>query len=215
MVLPRSIESITISVRFCRVRVVQSHSDYDINRYEREINRSHRPPVRLIQERDASANSAMVLCVFDIVWPPGEVKEQSRPELVLTDGWYKIRAKIDASLSKAVSRRKVRVGTKLEIIGARLDAQRKDPDDVLKSFNSSCIIISGNGSHLARWDTKLGWRATPSIATLSSLTKDGGVVHLLLVTIQHAFSIRYRLPTGEILEAEEEMAARDEWQVSA
>jgi len=89
-------------------------------RYEREINRCERPAVRLIQERDASPNAAMVLCVFAISWPSGSPAEKVLPGLVLTDGWYKIRAQIDIALARAIKKRKIRVGSKLEIIGARV-----------------------------------------------------------------------------------------------
>lgn len=92
-------------------------------RYEREINRCERPAVRLIQERDASPNSAMVLCVFEIEDLSPKVPEGTLPNLVLTDGWYKIRARIDLTLATAVKNRKIRVGTKLEIIGAKVHLQ--------------------------------------------------------------------------------------------
>lgn len=62
----------------------------------------------------------MILCVFDIKY----LKEAPK-ELVLTDGWYKIRASIDATLQKAVSKGKIRAGTKLEIIGARVCVRNK------------------------------------------------------------------------------------------
>ncbi|CAG8754849.1 4735_t:CDS:2, partial [Acaulospora colombiana] len=126
---------------------------------------------RLIQERDASPTSAMILCVFDITWSKGK-DDQTATELVLTDGWYKIRALLDSALARAVKKRKIRVGSKLEIVGAKLNAQRKDADDVLKSFNSSSIIISGNSTHLALWYSKLGFKSQPSLATLNSLTSD-------------------------------------------
>jgi breast cancer 2 susceptibility protein len=93
---------------------------YICHRYEREINRCERPAIRLIQERDASPSSAMVLCVFEISWPSGTRTDTVAPELVLTDGWYKIRAQTDVALARAVKKNKIRVGSKLEIIGAKV-----------------------------------------------------------------------------------------------
>ena len=42
------------------------------------------------------------------------------PEFVLTDGWYKIRAKTDQALARAARKGKIRVGRKLGVIGARV-----------------------------------------------------------------------------------------------
>ena len=38
-------------------------------RHEREMTQCKHPAIRLIQERDASPASTMVLCVFEINWP--------------------------------------------------------------------------------------------------------------------------------------------------
>ena len=64
----------------------------------------------------------MVLCVFEINWPAEGDSEGSTacPEFVLTDGWYKIRAKVDQPLARAARKGKIRVGRKLGIIGARV-----------------------------------------------------------------------------------------------
>jgi breast cancer 2 susceptibility protein len=64
----------------------------------------------------------MVLCVFEVNWSVAGDSEGSTacPEFVLTDGWYKIRAKTDQALARAARKGKVRVGRKLGIIGARV-----------------------------------------------------------------------------------------------
>jgi breast cancer 2 susceptibility protein len=64
----------------------------------------------------------MVLCVFEISWPDGTRADNVAPELVLTDGWYKIRAQTDVALARAVKKCKIRVGSKLEIIGAKVSS---------------------------------------------------------------------------------------------
>lgn len=185
-------------------------------RYEREINRCQRPAIRLIQERDASPNAAMILCVFEISWPSESRSEKAAPVLVLTDGWYKIRAQVDVALVRAIKKRRIRVGSKLEIVGARLDAQRKDADDVLKSFESSSLIISGNSTHLAPWHAKLGFQQLPSAATLNSLVPDGGVVPMMFVTIVNAFPLAFIESCDggerESRSEAEEQAARDAWE---
>lgn len=68
----------------------------------------------------------MVLCVSEINWSV-EGDSGSRtvcPELVLTDGWYKIRAKTDQALARAAQKGKIRVGRKLGVIGARVGCPR-------------------------------------------------------------------------------------------
>jgi breast cancer 2 susceptibility protein len=89
-------------------------------RYEREINHCERPAIRLIQERDASPSSAMILCVFDITWPDDKKDSAVLPEFVLTDGWYKIRAKVDQALARAEKKGRIRIGAKLSIMGAKV-----------------------------------------------------------------------------------------------
>ncbi|PVF98238.1 hypothetical protein CPB86DRAFT_853393 [Serendipita vermifera] len=184
-------------------------------RYEREVNRCQRPAIRLIQERDASPTSAMILCVFDITWSKGK-DGQTATELVLTDGWYKIRAILDSALARAVKKRKIRVGSKLEVVGAKLNAQRKDADEVLKSFSSSSIIISGNSTHLSPWYSKLGFKSQPSLATLNSLTSDGGTVSLMILTVIEALPVTYTetLPGKDRVHRDEseEQNERRAWQ---
>lgn len=44
-------------------------------------------------------------------------------------------------------------------------------------------MFSGNSSHLAPWHAKLGFQPHPPVATLNSLTPDGGLVQLLDLTV--------------------------------
>ena len=93
-------------------------------RYERELNNGSRPALRLISTEDAPAACPMVLCVSSIIsWSPADVDPQGRPidphpELEVTDGWYRLRARVDPPLARAVRRGLIRVGTKLAVSGA-------------------------------------------------------------------------------------------------
>ena len=60
-------------------------------------------------------------------------------------------------------------------------------------------MITGNGTHLASWDAKLGFQRLPFIATLSNLTTDGGLVVMARVEVRNIFPIQYieTLPSGE------------------
>lgn len=93
--------------------------------YEREHGSAQRPIVRRIQEHDSSPALPMVLCVCGIHQPEPVLNEKDepvpqRPYLELTDGWYRIRAAVDESLSRAISKGKIRVGRKLAMAGAKV-----------------------------------------------------------------------------------------------
>ena len=96
-------------------------------RYERDLNSCSRPPLRLITTRDASAESPMVLCISDIIWPAGgsevdTAPAQTHPSLEVTDGWYRIRARIDAPLARGVRKGKIKIGRKIAVGGAKVSS---------------------------------------------------------------------------------------------
>lgn len=64
----------------------------------------------------------MVLCVLDVrtVNAGSDGSSGKSASLELTDGWYKIVAKIDPPLARAVSKKKIRRGIKLAIQGAKV-----------------------------------------------------------------------------------------------
>jgi breast cancer 2 susceptibility protein len=68
----------------------------------------------------------MVLLVSSIQWAPQEMDEDGHaiqlphPTLELTDGWYLVRAEVDEALARATRRRKIRLGTKLVVAGAKV-----------------------------------------------------------------------------------------------
>lgn len=165
-------------------------------RYERDLNGSSRPPLRLIVTRDASAESPMVLCISNISWPNGEVDENgrsvvSRPELEVTDGWYKLRAHVDEPLARATRKGFIRIGRKIAVAGAKLSSQRKEGAEILEAYDSTVLVITGNSSHMAPWHAKLGFQRTPFIATLNSLTPDGGNVAAMVVEIIKVYPVAY------------------------
>ncbi|KAI6120654.1 hypothetical protein EDD16DRAFT_1705577 [Pisolithus croceorrhizus] len=165
-------------------------------RYERDLNGSTRPPLRLIVTRDASVESPMVLCISNITWPNGEADENGRsaaphPELEVTDGWYRLRARVDEPLARATRKGFLRIGRKIAVAAAKLSSQRKDGSEILEAYDSTTLVINGNSSHMAPWHAKLGFQKTPFIATLNSLTPDGGNVAVMVVEIIKAYPIAY------------------------
>ncbi|KAG6332539.1 hypothetical protein ID866_6550 [Astraeus odoratus] len=165
-------------------------------RYERDLNGSSRPPLRLVVTRDASSESPMILCVSNIVWPAGTVDENDQPvaqhpELEVTDGWYRLRAQIDAPLARATRKGIIKIGRKISIAGARLSSQRKEGSEILEAYDSTVLILFGNSSHMAPWHAKLGFQKEPFIATLNSLTSDGGNVAVMAIEIVKAHPVAF------------------------
>ncbi|KAJ1302729.1 hypothetical protein OPQ81_003043 [Rhizoctonia solani] len=154
-------------------------------RYEREINRAERPAIRRIQEHDASPAHPMILCVSDVQIGDGE-----EVEIELTDGWYRIRTVIDKALVRAAKKGKLTVGRKIAIAGARIEGGHEGKE-VLKAYQSSTLKITGNSTSLARWDTRLGFHRGPFVASLRSLSADGGSVTLLDVIVTKLFPIGF------------------------
>ena len=94
-------------------------------RYKHEFDEGKRPALRLIVAGDASPATPMVLCVTNITWKESHYDENgvhvaAHPTLEVTDGWYKLRARVDEPLGKACLRQRIRIGTKLAILGAKV-----------------------------------------------------------------------------------------------
>lgn len=106
-------------------------------RYERETNMGQRSTLNRIIQHDSSAAQPMVLCVYKLelglpfpdpehddtsIEGPGRNDTAPQPLIVLTDGWYTIRAYFDDTLLLAVRRGRIRVGHKLQILGAKVSS---------------------------------------------------------------------------------------------
>ena len=122
--LARSYSSVDVQVSGL-VRTTRPSQLKYVIRYERDLNTSSRPPLRLITTRDASAESPMVLCISDIIWPASGFEEdttlvQPYPELEVTDGWYRLRARIDAPIARGVRKGKIKIGRKIAVAGAKV-----------------------------------------------------------------------------------------------
>ncbi|CAE6503053.1 unnamed protein product [Rhizoctonia solani] len=154
-------------------------------RYEREINRAERPAIRRIQEHDASPAQPMVLCVSDV-----QIGSDEEVEIELTDGWYRIRTVADKTLTRAVKRGKLVVGRKIAVTGARIEGGHEGKE-VLNAYHSSTLKITGNSTCLARWDARLGFHRGPFVASLRSLSADGGTIALLDVIVTKLFPVGF------------------------
>ncbi|KAG9091090.1 hypothetical protein FS749_016802 [Ceratobasidium sp. UAMH 11750] len=160
-------------------------SEQMLYRYEREINRAERPAIRLVQERDASPAQAMVLCVSDI-----QFHDNDEVEIELTDGWYRIRTVSDKTLARAARKGKLVVGRKIGVAGAKLEGGNEGKE-VLRAYHTSALKVGGNSTSLAPWDARLGFQPRPFIASLRSLTADGGSIALLDVQVLKLFPVGF------------------------
>lgn len=122
------------------------------------------------------------------------------PELEVTDGWYRLRAEVDAPLARAIRRGVIRAGRKISVADAKvrnstelfygaltrtqLVSDRKEPSEILGAYDSVKLSLTGNSTHLAPWHAKLGFRRCANVCTLNSLTPDGGSVAMMKLRIE-------------------------------
>ncbi|KAJ7651639.1 hypothetical protein DFH06DRAFT_1094705 [Mycena polygramma] len=178
--------------RWCWAEVIRQL----LYRYERELNRGVRPPLRCVAAQDAPASCPMVLCVSNITWSEAGVTDDGlpippHPELEVTDGWYRLRAQVDAPLARAVRRGVICIGRKIGTVGARLSSERKEASEVLEAYNSTHLVLSGNSSHLVPWHAKLGFQISPWVSTMNSLTADGGMVAAMDLVVLKTYPVAF------------------------
>ncbi|KAI7801012.1 breast cancer type 2 susceptibility protein [Triplophysa rosa] len=159
-------------------------------RYDVEVDRSQRPSLRRIMERDDTPAKTLVLCVCGVVklsnpnveklvkTDDRSVDAKKESTLIwLTDGWYAIKGLLDLPLSTMLNNGQLRIGDKVVINGAELvGSQEACPP--LEAPESLMLKISANSTRRVRWDTKLGYYRDPRPfrLPLSSLFAAGGVV---------------------------------------
>ncbi|KAF7988642.1 hypothetical protein HCN44_001215 [Aphidius gifuensis] len=172
-------------------------------RYDREIDRSERSPIRKIMEKDDVSTRRMVLCVSRII-TTSRVSDSNRPisELELTDGWYSIIATIDSSLNYYVNINRIKIGTKLMIYGGQL-LNLDDGTYPLDASNNVRLKISANSTRRAKWYTKLGYQLQkgPMTLNLKDIKSNGGLIGKIIVTIARVYPLLYRekLKNGETI----------------
>ncbi|XP_014666901.1 PREDICTED: breast cancer type 2 susceptibility protein homolog [Priapulus caudatus] len=187
-------------------------------RYDVEIDAATRPTLRRITERDDAPGKTMVLCVSSVA--PSLVDRAatvlSRSDagvqgatpatgavsagVQLTDGWYSIRAVLDAPLTALVRAGRVAVGDKLCIQGAELTGTA-DGCHPLEVTNDVALKLSANSTRRARWDSRLGYQqgaGRPFAVPLRSLYADGGVVSCLELIVCRTYPLQYmeKMPDG-------------------
>ncbi|EJD48051.1 hypothetical protein AURDEDRAFT_61787 [Auricularia subglabra TFB-10046 SS5] len=191
-------------------------------RYKREYVDGARPALRAVLERDAHAGAPMVLCVSAIEWTPAQKNAdgsttEASAVLELTDGWYFVRATVDAAILRGIKLGTIKVGRKIACAGAKV-SRNHHRWDVFSAYNSSALVLSGNGSAMAPWHAKLGFHRQGFTACLRSLTPDGGMVPFVDVVVVKAYPTAFyeTLPDGSRAgpwNEAEEREAQDRWSV--
>ncbi|CAO3637563.1 unnamed protein product [Mucor hiemalis] len=184
-------------------------------RYEREINMGHRPILKKILEQDDLSVKHMLLMVSDIVQikQPLHFNTSHLYRLELTDGWYRVPTCIDYRMERAITRNKLKIGSKLSVCGAKIigDLEARSPLEITNT--STMLLITTNSSLPASWDTKLGYHPRKlTIRSMPTIFDDGGMVTALDVIVCRKFPMLYSetLSNGSVITrtAKEEEEAR-------
>lgn len=97
---------------------------------------------------------------------------------------------------------------------SQLDASREGTE-VLRAFSKSSLCITGNTTSLVAWHRRLGFTHKPFIATLRSLSPDGGSIPLLDVKVTKVFPVAYisteKGKGASPWSTEEEFRLQDQW----
>jgi hypothetical protein len=175
-------------------------------RYAVETGGVHRPIFRKIAERDDVATRYMVVVVTRVIdlgedcpalpaAPPklaeGEEMDEKTAGLILasfatievSDGWYVMRAKLDAKLTEHLAMGRIFPGLKLRVCGARLQGVT-EACPVLELPEGAFLALSVNGCRRAKWHARLGLKLSPPFpVSIKSVQAGGGTIPRLDLVI--------------------------------
>ncbi|XP_061727781.1 breast cancer type 2 susceptibility protein [Cydia pomonella] len=158
----------------CTVKNVLEQLKY---RYDRELYQVQRPILRKILEKDEVASKTMVLCVAAIYVDTASVTSvnpaSQNVELLLTDGWYCVKACLDRMLVRLVVTGAIVVGSKIAVCGAEL-LNCEQGIAPWEDTTSVRLKLHGNSTRRARWFTRLGPCTDLIQSSLSAAKPDGG-----------------------------------------
>ncbi|KAJ8706382.1 hypothetical protein PYW08_011008 [Mythimna loreyi] len=162
-------------------------------RYDKELYNAQRPALRKILEKDDVASKTLVLCVAGVYVDGVSVTSATTTnnlELLLTDGWYCIKATTDKMLAQLVCQGKIVVGSKIVTNGAEL-VNCEQGVSPWEDTSSIRLKLSGNSTRRARWDARLGYHGAAILCQLSSVRLDGGKVSQLRVFVARVYPKLY------------------------
>ncbi|KAF7849345.1 hypothetical protein BT93_L0963 [Corymbia citriodora subsp. variegata] len=187
-------------------------------RYEREINHGHHSAIKRILEGDASPAAMLVLCVSAIhandnlrtpssTTPLNGTLNNNAMRLELTDGWYSVDALLDDFLSKHLMEKKVYIGQKIRIWGARLCGWAA-PVSPLEEPRTVTLLLHANGTYRAHWADRLGFcKKAGAPLAFRCIKSNGGPIPMTLVGVTRIYPILYRerLSSGDSIVRSERM----------
>ncbi|XP_030537321.1 protein BREAST CANCER SUSCEPTIBILITY 2 homolog B-like isoform X2 [Rhodamnia argentea] len=186
-------------------------------RYDREINHGHRSAIKRILEGDASPAALLVLCVSAIhVDDNLKIRSSTTPlngtlnnvmRVELTDGWYSVDALLDDLLSKHLMEKKMYIGQKIRIWGARLCGWAA-PVSPLEETRTVTLSLHANGTYRAHWADRLGLcKGAGAPLAFRCIKSNGGPIPMTLVGITRIYPILYRerLSSGDSIVRSERM----------
>ncbi|XP_045771068.1 uncharacterized protein LOC123871354 [Maniola jurtina] len=192
----------------CTVKNVLEQLKY---RYKRELYNVERPILRKIMEKDEVSSKLMILSVsglfVDGVSVYSVTNQNQNIELLLTDGWYTIKASTDRMIDRLVCEGKISVGTKLAIHGAEL-LNCEQGIAPWEDTSSIRLKISGNSTRRAKWDARLGLHGNGAmLSRLSAVKPEGGRVSQLRTLVTRVYPTLYieKFPDGSTLTRSERL----------
>ncbi|RKP38672.1 BRCA2, oligonucleotide/oligosaccharide-binding, domain 1-domain-containing protein, partial [Dimargaris cristalligena] len=135
----------------------------------------------------------------------------------LSDGWYQLPAHVDEVLQRAHERGKIRIGSKLAIMGSKLFGP-KEGYAPLEAPDSLTLGLAANSVRIAPWDARLGFHRRQLSVSVDTVDPKGGNTALVDVVIQRKLPISYMeaMPDGSnaVRTAEEEEKLQKVFEVS-
>ena len=191
-------------------------------KYEREINRAERSHVRRILEKDDNPGAPAVFVVSAIrsmtSVPTRLGAAPTMCEIEVSDGWYGIRARLDAKLTQKVRDGRLRVGCKIFSVGAELRGVADAVSPLSEEAEMAYLCFHVNGARLAPWDAMLGRVSYNLTIPLRAVNPEGGVVPRMLIYVRHAYPEMYQERRGDdkfIMRCGlAEKRARNEWETA-
>jgi len=164
-------------------------------RYEREINRAERPHLRKVMEKDDNSGAPAVLVVSAIrsmttASSSGDAPKMS--EIEVSDGWYSMRARLDAKLTTYVRDGRLAVGHKIFIVGAELRGVTDAVAPLSEESEMAYLMLNVNGTRIAPWDATLGRVSYNLTVPLRTVVPDGGAVPRMIVHVRHVYPLMYQ-----------------------
>ncbi|KAG7471233.1 hypothetical protein MATL_G00122260 [Megalops atlanticus] len=178
-------------------------------RYDVEVDHSRRSALRKIMERDDTPAKTLVLCVCGIASTGSALTKPVQPDskaspgtaakaglsngvIWVTDGWYSIKALLDAPLTAMLHKGRLTVGGKVVTHGAELVGSQ-DACPPLEAPESLMLKISANSTRPAQWDAKLGFHRDPRPfrLPLCSLYSSGGMVGCVDMVVLRSYPTQW------------------------